>query len=45
MYQKYNPLEMQCVIVLSKHEGENMTSLRSVEILLLTSKIQSFTQF
>lgn len=34
MYQKYNPLEMQHVIVLSKHEGENVTSFKSIEILL-----------
>lgn len=25
MHLKYSPVEMQCVIVLSKHEGENLT--------------------
>lgn len=25
MHLKYSPVEMQCVIVLNKHEGENLT--------------------
>lgn len=43
MHHKYSPEEMQCVIVLSKHEGEKLTLFMLMEILLLTSRIQNFT--
>lgn len=40
-----DPLAVQHLTVVSNHEGENLTWLNSVEILLVTSGMQNFTQF